>query len=324
MKKQRKQIPIFYTVDDGYMPFLAVSIFSLIANCSDENDYIIKILYTNITKENMDKVKKLEKENVSIEFINFNKQIESISDKLYTRDYYSKTTYFRLFLPEVYKEYDKIIYIDSDTVVLTDIAELYNIEMGKNLIAGVPDGAVQTVPIFQDYVERVVGVSDFNNYFNAGVLLMNLEELREIEFQEKFLYLLSTVKFAVAQDQDYLNRICKGRVKIIDSGWDAMPMEPLRMPDEDLKIIHFNLGAKPWHHDNVLYDQYFWKYAEQTDFLEKIKQEKANYTDEDRFNDEATTNNLIALAKKETECVGDDRNKKKTEKRIFHLNLKKD
>ena len=43
----------------------------------------------------------------------------------------------------------------------------------------------------------------------------------------------------------------------------------------------------------------------------KLKQEKANYTDEDRFNDEATTNNLIALAKKETECVGDDRNKKK-------------
>lgn len=324
MKTHNNQIPIFYTVDDAYIPFLAVSIASLIDNSSKENEYLIKILYTNITDEHIQKIKALETENVKIEFVNFTSQIESVKDKLHTRDYYSNTTYFRLFLPEVYKELDKAVYIDSDTVVVTDIADLYNIDLDTDLIGGVPDGAVQTVPIFQEYVEKVVGVEDYNNYFNAGILLMNFEELRKTNFQDKFLYLLGTVKFTVAQDQDYLNRICKGRVKIIDSGWDAMPMEPLKLPDEDLKILHFNLGAKPWHHDNILYDEYFWKYAKQTEFLDEINQIKASYTDEDRFNDDATTSNLIATAKKESDCVGDDRNKKKTGMRIFHLNHKKD
>ena len=307
MKNNNKIIPVFYAVDDAYIPFLAVSIKSLISNSSSENDYIIRVLYTNITDEHINKIKMLEKENVSIEFVNFNNKIESIKDKLYTRDYYSKTTYFRLFLPEIYKEYDKIIYIDSDTVVLTDIADMYNIDMGDNLVAGVPDGAVQTVPIFQEYVEKVVGVADYNKYFNAGILLMNLDELRKFKFQEKFLYLLETVKFTVAQDQDYLNRICKGRVKIIDSGWDAMPMEPLKLDEDKLKIIHFNLGAKPWHHDNILYDKFFWKYAEQTDFLDEINEIKASYTEEQRKNDDVTTMNLIELAKMESDCVGDDR-----------------
>lgn len=321
---ERKEIPVFFAVDDNYIPFLAVTIKSLIANSSKENNYALKILYTKIGEENQKKIKKYEQENISIEFMDVTEHVEKIMSKLYTRDYFSMTTYFRLFIPDLYPQYDKAIYIDSDTVLKADIAEMYNIDIENYLIGAVQDGAVASIEPLHAYVEKVVGVADYHNYFNAGVIIMNLKELRQHKFQEKFLYLLETVKFSVAQDQDYLNRICKGRVKIIDSGWDAMPMEPLRMSDEDLKIIHFNLGAKPWHHDNVLYDQYFWKYAEQTEFLEKIKQEKANYTDEDRFNDEATTNNLIALAKKETECVGDDRNKKKTEKRIFHLNLKKD
>ena len=83
---------------------------------------------------------------------------------------------------------------------------------------------MQTVQVFQDYVEKVVGVIDYNNYFNAGVLLMNLDELRKYKFQEKFLYLLEKIKFEVAQDQDYLNRLCKGRIKIINSAWNKMPI----------------------------------------------------------------------------------------------------
>ena len=69
--------------------------------------------------------------------------------------------------------------------------------------------------MFQDYVEKVVGVASYKTYFNAGMLVMNLDELRKFQFQEKFLYLLENIKFSVIQDQDYLNRICKGRVKLI-------------------------------------------------------------------------------------------------------------
>ena len=200
MNRESKIIPVFYAVDDNYIAILGASIKSLIENSSKENQYEIKILYTSVSERNIERIKKLEQENISIEFVNVSEQLKEINSKLYTRNYFSKTTYFRLYIPELYPQYEKAVYIDSDTIILTDIANLYNEEIGDNLLGAIPDGAVQTVPIFQEYVEKVVGVIDYNNYFNAGILLMNLKGLREYKLQEKFLYLLEKIKFEVAQD----------------------------------------------------------------------------------------------------------------------------
>lgn len=300
-----KEIPVFFAVDNGYIPFLSVALRSLIDNTSRENIYAIKILYTNVTEENKIKIKKYETENISIEFVDLNKQLEEIKEKLYTRNYFSNTTYYRLFIPELYPEYDKAVYIDSDTVCLSDIAELYNTDMGDNLIAGIPDGVIQAIDIFKDYVERVVGVADYNNYFNAGVIVMNLKELRDYKFEEKFIYMLEKIKFEVAQDQDYLNRLCKGRVKILDYSWNRMPV--MGKTEGKINLIHYNLGAKPWYFDNVVYQEYFWEYAKKTEFYNEIKELGTKYTDEDKERDDSNSLKLMELAKKETECVGDDR-----------------
>lgn len=303
--KNKNIIPVFFAVDDGYIPFLGIALKSLIDNASDENKYQIKILYTNVSGENIRRIKKYEKENINIEFVDLNKQLEDIKEKLYTRNYFSNTTYYRLFIPELYPEYKKAIYIDSDTICLTDIANLYNMDMKNNLIAGVPDGAIQAIDVFKDYVERVVGVSDYNNYFNAGIIVMNLEELRKYKFQDKFIYMLGKVRFEVAQDQDYMNRLCKGRVKLLDFSWNRMPI--MGKQTGDINIIHYNLGAKPWYFDDVLYQEYFWKYAEKTDFYNEIKEIGEKYTEADKEKDDANSAKLIELAQIETDCVGDDR-----------------
>ena len=307
MENNLKVIPIFFAVDDGYVPFLAVALESLIRNSSKNYYYAIKILYTNIEERNKKKISKYERDNVKIEFVNLNYYIEEVKDKLYTRDYYTNTTYFRLFIPNLYPQYDKVLYLDSDIVVLGDIADLYNVEIGDNLVAAAPDDVIQSSNIFQEYAERVVGVAKYQNYFNAGILLMNLDEMRKFEFQEKFLYLLEQIKFTVAQDQDYLNRLCKGRVKIISTVWDRMPIPDSSVKDEDLKIIHYNLIYKPWHFDDVLYSKYFCDYANKTEFYKDILTIKQNYSEEERFRDMEQYKNLQKLAKKETACVGDDR-----------------
>lgn len=307
MKNNMKVIPIFFAVDDTYIPFFAVSLKSLIDNSSEKNKYEIKVLSSNISEENILKIKKYEKENINIEFVDLKNQLKEIENKLYTRNYYSNTTYYRLFIPTLYPQYKKVLYLDSDTIILSDVANLYNKKIGDNLLAGVADGAVQTVQVFQDYVEKVVGVIDYNNYFNAGVLLMNLDELRKYKFQEKFLYLLEKIKFEVAQDQDYLNRLCKGRIKIINSAWNKMPITVGKTEKEQPKIIHFNLGFKPWHFDDIPYQEYFWHYAKKTEFYEEIKKIKDNYSEEDKIKDDVKSTKLFELAKKEAECVGDDR-----------------
>lgn len=307
MHRENKNIPIFFAVDDKYIPFLAVALQSLIENSSENNCYSIKILYTNISEENQNKILKYERKNVNIEFVDLNYYIDKIKDKLYTRDYYSKTTYFRLFIPELYPQYDKVLYLDSDIVILSDIADLYNVDMEDNLVAAAPDDVIQTIEVFQEYAEKVVGVADYHNYFNAGILLMNLDQLRKFKFQEKFLYLLETVKFSVAQDQDYLNRLCKGRVKLIENTWDRMPIGGDTVKREDLNLIHYNLAFKPWHFEDILYKEYFWEYAQKTEYFDKIQEIKSNYTEEDIFKDREEYRKLRELAQKECDCVGDDR-----------------
>ena len=302
-----KEIPIFFAVDDGYCPFLAVAIQSLIDNCSEEYKYLIKVLHTNISDENKKRITKYERTNVDIEFVNLTYYIEKVKDKLYTRDYYSKTTYFRLFLPNLYPQYDKVLYLDSDIVILDDIAELYNIDMGTNLVAAAQDDVIQTTPVFQEYAEKVVGVADYRNYFNAGVLLMNLHQLRKFKFQEKFIYLLDKIKFAVAQDQDYINRLCKGRVKLFGREWNRMPIEDPKIKVENVKLVHYNLAYKPWHFEDILYKEFFWMYAHETEYFDTIQNIRDSYTEEQRFQDNQSHKKLMRLAKKESDCVGDDR-----------------
>lgn len=306
----KNNIPIFFATDDNYIPFLAVTLQSIVDNSSKENFYDIKILNTSILEKNKQKILKFKRENVDIEFVNIQEELKKISSKLYTRDYYSKTTYYRLLIPDIYKEYDKALYLDSDIVLLDDVANLYNTDMEDNLVAATTDETVSSVPIFIDYVEKVVGVKSYKNYFNAGVLLMNLKAMRECNFIDKFVYLLDTVKFSVAQDQDYLNRICKGRVKILDESWNKMPLESLADKEYDeskIKLIHYNLAYKPWHFEDIKYKDYFWNYAKKTEFLDEILRVKSLFTDEDRKQDRIKTENLIKLAKFEADCVGDDR-----------------
>lgn len=314
MEQNKEVLPIFFATDDGYIPFLAVTLQSLVDNSSTKYYYLIKILYTNISEKNKEKIKKYERENVNIEFVDLNYYIEKIKDKLYTRDYYSKTTYFRLFIPNLYPQYNKALYLDSDIVLLKDVAELFNIDLGDNLVGGAPDDVIQTYEVFQEYVEKVVGVADYKNYFNAGVLLMNLDELRKYNFQEKFLYSLGTIKFSVAQDQDYLNRLCKGKVKIIDKNWNRMPVSNEKVDEKDLNLIHYNLAFKPWHFEDILYKDYFWEYAKKTEFFDEILKIRDNYSDDEKFEDREKDRMLRELAQKESDCVGDDR--KKQEKKI--------
>lgn len=304
MQYKDSDIQVFFSVDDRYCPFLAVAIQSIVDNASKDNTYYLHILHTYISEHNKEHLVKYESDNIHIDFVNLSEYVGALNDKLYTRDYYSKTTYFRLFIPELFKNMKKALYIDSDIVVVDDIANLYNMDLGDNLVGAVPDMTVALVPEFIDYVERVIGVSSYKKYFNAGVMLMNLEAMREFKFEEKFIYMLSIVKYEVAQDQDYLNRMCKGRVKILPYEWNRMPIEKENTDNENIKLVHYNLAFKPWHFENILFQEYFWKYAGETEYLDEIEIIKKNFTEEDRIKGEVSNQKLIELAAKQADCVG--------------------
>ncbi|MBR1988658.1 MAG: glycosyltransferase family 8 protein, partial [Clostridia bacterium] len=111
---QRKEIPIFFASDDNYVPYMAVALNSLIKNASKNYDYKIKILTTGISEENMAKLKKMERSYVDIDFVDVKKSLSELKVDLHTRDYYTNTTYFRLFIPDLFPQYKKALYLDGD------------------------------------------------------------------------------------------------------------------------------------------------------------------------------------------------------------------
>ena len=233
--------------------------------------------------------------NASLEFINLSKEIASIKDKFHLRDYYSIDTYFRFFISDLFTEYDKVIYLDSDIIVLGDISDLYFTNISNYLLGVVQEQVMSHNECFSDYVEKALGVK-CKNYFNAGILLMNSKMFRICNIQTKFFKLMERFKFRVTQDEDYLNVICKDKVKYLELGWNKMPFEETGFDDVDLRIIHYTLGWKPWHYENVRYEEYFWQYAAQTDFYDQIKQGLINFSDEQKQKDKDGFENLKILA----------------------------
>lgn len=297
-------IPIFFASDDNYVPFLAVTLQSLEQNADTNYHYDIKILNAdNISVENKMKIlAEFEKDDFDIEFVDVTPFIETMSSKLHTRDYYSKSTYYRLLIPNMYPNYDKALYLDCDIAINNSISELFNIDIADNYVGAIPDQSVLYMSDeFKDYVENRVGVEKFNQYFNAGILVMNLKKLREINFEDKFIQLLTSVKFDVAQDQDYLNAICKGHVKFIDETWNSMPIPVDINRPQRPALVHYNLSFKPWHIDDLIYEEYFWNYARKTSYIETILNIKKSYSKQMQENTERVTKNLILNAKNQAE-----------------------
>lgn len=300
MKKQN--IPIFFSSDNNYVPFLAVAINSLIENASKDYSYDIIILNSGLSAKNIERIKKFEDEdkNISIKFEDVRPKIENITGalSLRLRDYYSISIFYRLFIPSLYKEYSKAIYLDADVVLVDDISKLYNENIEGFLVGGVPDEVVNNSEVFREYSVKALDLEP-GNYFNSGVLLMNLEEFRKEKIEEKFLHILEKYNFdVIAPDQDYLNFLCKGKVKYVNRGWDRMPNLDENFDDSNLHLIHFNMFQKPWNYDDVLYEDYFWKYASKTDFYDEISKMKGKYTQEDREKDDIGGVNLLNQSKR--------------------------
>ncbi len=290
-------IPIFFTVDKNYAPWLDVAIGSMVENASKDYNYKIYVLHQDLTSEDIAKITKSVKAPFEIEFVTMQDGFAEITDREENRlrcDYFTLSIYFRLFIADMYPQYDKGIYIDSDVVVPGDISQMYETELGDNIFAGCLDYSIHGVEKLENYIKYAVG-ADKNEYINSGVLLMNLKMMREIKFSEQFLTLLNKYHFdCIAPDQDYINAMCKGKIVFLDQCWDAMPpLDPNVPVLEEPKLIHYNLFQKPWCYDDIPYEEYFWEYASKSAYYDEIIEFKKNYSDEQKQSDSECMANLI-------------------------------
>ena len=299
-KIYKQKIPICFATDDNYVPFLTVALASLLDNASKENFYKIYVLTSHLSDENINSIKKHEVENCSIEIVHLTKELDKVQDMFHLRDYYSKETYYRIFIPNLFPQYDKVLYLDCDITVLGDVSELYNTQIHGYYVAAAQEEVMQTFEVFGNYVEQADGINR-KEYFNAGILLINARRWRNKHIAERFVDLLDRYTFRVVQDEDYLNVLCKGNVKKISLDWNKTSYKNDDFDDKDLKIIHWKINWRPWKYKDVLYEEHFWKYAKLTDFYGRLVTMRDSRTEEDKKKDELLMENLSKMAQEDAD-----------------------
>ena len=287
-------VNLFFACDERYLPFFSVTLASIKEHRDQNRLYVATVLHTDIPTSTQKALQAVYTESgFRLRFRDVSREVAGLVARLHTRDYYSHATYYRLLIPTLYPRMKKALYLDSDILLLSDVAKLYDTPLYGQLAGAVADGFVNRVPVLRHYVENRVGVPKDVPYFNAGVLLMNLAEMRKIGFGDLFVFLLHAVTFRVAQDQDYLNVICRGRVIFLPDTWNYMPFEA-RM--ERPALVHFNLDNKPWQRREIPYAEDFWACAQKTPYFAALCHLLDSYSEEDRVRAAEATEHLVALA----------------------------
>lgn len=282
LNKFTKIVPIFFTINSSYAGYAAASIKSLTEKTDPKRYYRIIILHDGINLINRFRLRRLVTKNCAIQFKKITRSvylrviIRSCARRKGAGDFFSSAVYYyRAFIPRLFPQYEKAVYIDSDTILRGDIGELFDLDLEDKAMAAMVDPKVETIPEFRNYVNNAVGVP-YNEYVNSGVLVMNLKKLRKMGYLKTMIELIErTDENLVAPDQDYLNVILKGNIKFLNSIWNAEPQEKL---PRGTKLVHFNLCNKPWHYKNVPGEKLFWDAAKKTSFYKDLKRQQANFT----------------------------------------------
>ena len=287
------EISIVFSSDDNYSPYLGVTIQSIIEHSNENNEYGIYILDGGISYLKKQRIKSLETKYVKIYFINITPYLTKYDEDLfYICDHFSISAYYRFFIPVVFKTFKKVIYCDCDAVFLRDPAKLYNIDSGENWLCAVRDTEVIRQITTNDekdlkYYREILKLNKPLDYFNSGVLLMNIPTLLNVDFTNSCIKKLKEIKKPKYVDQCILNSVCEGRVKFLDYNWNVenhlaifYKLSTLKLPD-DIKnkyieainnpyFLHFTASLKPWQEPSSYNADIFWKYARMTPFYEEI------------------------------------------------------
>jgi len=162
--------------------------------------------------------------------------------------------YYRMMLPKLLPDLDKVIYADIDTIFCRDLVEASRINMGRNILAGV-----------KDYP---------NGYINSGFLVMNLKQIRAEGLYEKWLYYSQRKKYK-NPDQDLLNYTTRGRIVFLPLKYNFQPMmgswihkahndREISNLRHHLVVLHFSNWMKPWHapERRPIFSEIWWRFAD--------------------------------------------------------------
>lgn len=248
-------IHICLVSDNKYIIHTSVVIASVLSNSSCRDTYHFYILANNIdehSKKKIDKLKKIRDFDITYPVINYDKL--KIFERIKRSKWVPIDTFARLLMPDLLQNVDKAIFLDSDIVVMQDIAALNSIDMSDCWIAGVED-------LNFSGLVRMLGYSNQYTYINSGIYIMNLKAMRENHYYEIMLNIVEKeyMKYTVAE-QCVINSCFHEHIKRIPHKWNMYhiflhrpwynfkPYDLMAWQDglRNPAIVHFVGPDKPW------------------------------------------------------------------------------
>ena len=260
------ETPIVFSMDDGYAIPTAVAISSLV-NYYNDSDINIIILYEKSLSTNSIKIinRAINKaaNSIVVKYIDVGGFFNNVSSHI---KHITKATYFRLAIPFFLAEYDQCLYLDGDIVVKDDLSKLCHLQLRNDeYIGGVSSEAIRLIKNERrlKYCNDLE-IANLDQYINAGVLLMNLDAFRRENLSKQMINEIPNNYDS--QDQDIINKICFGHIRIIPPRYNAMPQifqlsrlasskvygtrEVIRA-QRNPAIIHYSNKYKPWKYKNI-------------------------------------------------------------------------
>lgn len=301
LSKDKDAVAIVLAADNFYVPYMSTLIHSIAEHANDKKTYDINIFHRDITSRNQTLLKEefASRANISVRFCDMSHRMGEF-EHLATKWHITIETYFRLFIQDIMKDYEKVLYLDGDMIVKKDIATLFAESVDGYILAAVRDVDMAGVynsntvdaentldPKRKNYIDNMLGLEEPFNYFQAGVLLLNLGEMRKAFSVQEAVNLASSDDWEYL-DQDVLNVLAKNRVKYLDPAWnvlydwefvrirDVISKAPAHMFKDYMRsrtdpfIIHYGGTIKPWSRPDCDYGEEYWKVAKRSVFYELI------------------------------------------------------
>lgn len=236
---------ITFCADGNFLKPLELAIFSLLRTQSQSVSLHVLML-DEFSTDNLSAL--AQRYNAEITFYSF-------STDLYAKGRFSKAMYGRLFIPSLLTlDIEKVIYLDCDVLVNRDLSDLWCTLLGGNAIAAVPE---LSSPI-KSYLLKSFQLDD---YFNSGVLLLDLIRLRE---DNQFIQVLDYIhenESLLYPDQDALNVVFANSWQKLPSKFNYIDLSK----NDEASIVHFAL-AKPWNSDRNKNDYFYHQLVESYPF----------------------------------------------------------
>ncbi len=239
-----KNIDIILSSDNNYAQYLGVVLCSIFENKKQGHSINVHVINGGISSENIKKLEILEERyNFNISYINIDKNYFS---DLFISDHISQATYYRILIPSLLKnKINKVLYLDCDLIIQCDLLELFEINIDNYFVGAVEDDNSET--------KEVLGLSSSDSYFNAGVLLMNIEKWNNSNIaEETFEFVRNNPDKIKFWDQDALNYTLKNKWLIINKCFNLSAVEAKKISKDksntiiNNSIIHFSGNLKPW------------------------------------------------------------------------------